>query len=121
MKKLALLGGLALSLMASSLFAADKPLRLVVPWKYGFKSIKSIVRISLVVERPRTTWESLAPEEYGFFANVNPQVDHPRWSQATERRLPNSLFSPNVIDTRLFNGYDEVASLYSGLDLRKYY
>ena len=97
------------------------PLRLVVPWKYGFKSIKSIVRISLVAERPRTTWESLAPDEYGFFANVNPQVDHPRWSQATERRLPNSLFSPNVIDTRLFNGYDEVASLYSGLDLRKYY
>ena len=97
------------------------PLRLVVPWKYGFKSIKSIVRISLVAERPRTTWESLAPDEYGFFANVNPQVDHPRWSQATERRLPNSLFSPNVIDTRLFNGYDEVTSLYSGLDLRKYY
>lgn len=97
------------------------PLRLVVPWKYGFKSIKSIVRISLVTERPKTTWEGLAPDEYGFYANVNPQVDHPRWSQATERRLPNSLFSPNVIDTRLFNGYDEVASLYSDLDLRKFY
>ncbi|MFG0382943.1 protein-methionine-sulfoxide reductase catalytic subunit MsrP [Pseudomonas sp. zbq_18] len=97
------------------------PLRLVVPWKYGFKSIKSIVRISLVAEQPRTTWESLAPDEYGFYANVNPQVDHPRWSQATERRLPNSLFSPNVIPTRLFNGYDEVASLYGDLDLRKYY
>lgn len=97
------------------------PLRLVVPWKYGFKSIKSIVRISLVAEQPRTTWESLAPNEYGFYANVNPQVDHPRWSQATERRLPNSLFNPNVIDTRLFNGYDEVASLYAGLDLRKNY
>ena len=97
------------------------PLRLVVPWKYGFKSIKSIVRISLVAERPQTTWEKLAPDEYGFYANVNPQVDHPRWSQATERRLPNSLFTPNVIDTRLFNGYEEVASLYSDLDLRKYY
>lgn len=97
------------------------PLRLVVPWKYGFKSIKSIVRISLVSEQPRTTWESLAPDEYGFYANVNPQVDHPRWSQATERRLPNSLFSPNVVDTRLFNGYEEVAELYTGLDLRKYY
>ncbi|MDG9923711.1 MULTISPECIES: protein-methionine-sulfoxide reductase catalytic subunit MsrP [unclassified Pseudomonas] len=97
------------------------PLRLVVPWKYGFKSIKSIVRISLVAEQPKTTWESLAPDEYGFYANVNPGVDHPRWSQATERRLPNSLFSPNVIDTKLFNGYDEVASLYAGLDLRKHY
>ncbi len=97
------------------------PLRLVVPWKYGFKSIKSIVRISLVAEQPKTTWESLAPDEYGFYANVNPGVDHPRWSQATERRLPNSLFSPNVIDTKLFNGYDEVASLYAGLDLRKNY
>lgn len=97
------------------------PLRLVVPWKYGFKSIKSIVRISLVAERPKTTWESMAPDEYGFYANVNPQVDHPRWSQATERRLPNSLFNPNVMPTRLFNGYDEVAALYSGLDLRKNY
>lgn len=97
------------------------PLRLVVPWKYGFKSIKSIVRISLLEEQPRTTWESLAPDEYGFYANVNPGVDHPRWSQANERRLPGSLFRPNVIPTRLFNGYDEVAALYSGLDLRKYY
>ncbi|MGL4315276.1 MAG: protein-methionine-sulfoxide reductase catalytic subunit MsrP [Pseudomonas sp.] len=97
------------------------PLRLVAPWKYGFKSIKSIVRISLLAERPVTTWESLAPDEYGFYANVNPEVDHPRWSQATERRLPNSLFSPNVVSTRMFNGYDEVAPLYSGLDLRKYY
>lgn len=97
------------------------PLRLVVPWKYGFKSIKSIVRISLVAERPITTWEALAPNEYGFYANVNPEVDHPRWSQATERRLPNSLFNPNVVSTRLFNGYDEVAPLYSGLDLRKNY
>ena len=97
------------------------PLRLVVPWKYGFKSIKSIVRISLVAEQPGTTWEGLAPDEYGFYANVNPTVDHPRWSQARERRLPSGLFSPNIVDTRMFNGYDEVASLYSGLDLRKYY
>lgn len=97
------------------------PLRLVVPWKYGFKSIKSIVRIRLVAERPTTTWEALAPDEYGFYANVNPEVDHPRWSQATERRLPNSLFNPNVVSTRLFNGYDEVAPLYSGMDLRKSY
>ncbi|NIF19783.1 protein-methionine-sulfoxide reductase catalytic subunit MsrP [Pantoea sp. Cy-639] len=98
------------------------PLRLVVPWKYGFKSIKSIVRISLVAEQPRTTWQGLAPDEYGFYANVNPTVDHPRWTQARERRLPSGLFSPNVRDTQMFNGYaDEVASLYSGLDLRKNY
>lgn len=97
------------------------PLRLVVPWKYGFKSIKSIARISLVAEAPQTTWERIAPNEYGFYANVNPQVDHPRWSQATERRLPSGLFSPNVIDTRMFNGYDEVAGLYAGMDLGKYY
>ncbi|WP_031303787.1 protein-methionine-sulfoxide reductase catalytic subunit MsrP [Pseudomonas sp. EGD-AK9] len=97
------------------------PLRLVVPWKYGFKSIKSIVRISLVRDEPVNTWQALAPNEYGFYANVNPQVDHPRWSQAQERRLPSSLFSPNVMKTRLFNGYDEVAGLYSDLDLRKYY
>ncbi|MCU9951299.1 protein-methionine-sulfoxide reductase catalytic subunit MsrP [Pseudomonas sp. PDM13] len=97
------------------------PLRLVVPWKYGFKSIKSIVRISLVAEQPKTTWEAIAPNEYGFYSNVNPEVDHPRWSQAHERRLPSGLFSPNVIPTRMFNGYDEVATLYSGLDLRKYY
>ncbi|MBU3058251.1 protein-methionine-sulfoxide reductase catalytic subunit MsrP [Pseudomonas indica] len=97
------------------------PLRLVVPWKYGFKSIKSIVRISLTSAQPKTTWESLAPNEYGFYANVNPEVDHPRWSQAQERRLPSSLFSPNIIPTRMFNGYDEVAGLYAGLDLRKNY
>ncbi|MCE3028483.1 protein-methionine-sulfoxide reductase catalytic subunit MsrP [Salinicola sp. DM10] len=96
------------------------PLRLVVPWKYGFKSIKSIVRISLVSEQPVNSWQAIAPDEYGFYANVNPQVDHPRWSQATERRLPNSLFNPNIIDTRMFNGYaDQVASLYRGMDLRK--
>ena len=101
--------------------ANGAPLRLVVPWKYGFKSIKSIVRISLVRDEPVNTWQALAPNEYGFYANVNPQVDHPRWSQAQERRLPSSLFSPNVMKTRLFNGYDEVAGLYSDLDLRKYY
>ncbi|MDE0008903.1 MAG: protein-methionine-sulfoxide reductase catalytic subunit MsrP, partial [Gammaproteobacteria bacterium] len=97
------------------------PLRIVVPWKYGFKSIKSIVSIRLTEREPRTTWNVSAPHEYGFYANVNPMVDHPRWSQATERRLPSSLFSPNRIDTRMFNGYDEVASLYSGMDLRLLY
>ncbi|OHV13052.1 protein-methionine-sulfoxide reductase catalytic subunit MsrP [Kushneria phosphatilytica] len=98
------------------------PIRLVVPWKYGFKSIKSIVRISLVEDQPETSWHQLAPNEYGFYANVNPSVDHPRWSQATERRLPNSLFHPNVIDTRMFNGYGEqVAYLYRDMDLGKYY
>lgn len=98
------------------------PLRLVVPWKYGFKSVKSIVRISLVSEQPATTWQGLAPTEYGFYANVNPKVDHPRWTQARERRLPSGLFSPNVRETQMFNGYEEqVASLYSGMDLRKNY
>ncbi|WP_019342706.1 protein-methionine-sulfoxide reductase catalytic subunit MsrP [Stutzerimonas stutzeri] len=98
------------------------PLRLVVPWKYGFKSIKSIVRISFVREQPATTWESMAPQEYGFYANVNPSVSHPRWSQARERRLPGSLFNPNVRETQMFNGYEEeVAHLYAGMDLRKNY
>jgi sulfoxide reductase catalytic subunit YedY len=98
------------------------PLRLVVPWKYGFKSVKSIVRISLVGEQPATTWQGLAPTEYGFYANVNPTVDHPRWTQARERRLPSGLFSPNVRTTQMFNGYEEqVASLYAGMDLRKNY
>ena len=98
------------------------PLRLVVPWKYGFKSVKSIVRISLVSEQPKTTWQNIAANEYGFYANVNPTVDHPRWTQARERRLPSGLFSPNVRQTEMFNGYaEEVASLYSGMDLRKDY
>ncbi len=98
------------------------PLRLVVPWKYGFKSIKSIVRISFVRDQPATTWQSMAPQEYGFYANVNPRVSHPRWSQARERRLPGSLFSPNVRDTLPFNGYGEqVAGLYSSMDLAKDY
>ncbi|MFO1370748.1 MAG: protein-methionine-sulfoxide reductase catalytic subunit MsrP [Marinagarivorans sp.] len=96
------------------------PLRLVVPWKYGFKSIKSIVAITLTEKQPPTSWNQLAPQEYGFYANVNPQVDHPRWSQAKERRLPNSLLSPNIVPTQLFNGYaEQVASLYSNLDMKK--
>lgn len=96
------------------------PLRLIVPWKYGFKSIKSIVNIRFSATRPATTWAVSAPNEYGFYANVNPQVDHPRWSQARERRLPNSLFNPNWHETLLFNGYAaQVASLYAGMDLRR--
>lgn len=98
------------------------PLRLVVPWKYGFKSIKSIVRISFVARAPVTTWLGMAPQEYGFYANVNPAVDHPRWSQARERRLPNSLFDPNWRDTLPFNGYArDVAALYRGMDLKRFY
>lgn len=94
------------------------PIRLVVPWKYGFKGIKSIVRIRLVSEQPPTTWNLAAPHEYGFYANVNPAVDHPRWSQATERRIGE--FTRR--ETLLFNGYaDEVADLYSGMDLRRYF
>ena len=96
------------------------PLRLVVPWKYGFKSIKSIVGIEFTSARPVTTWERSNPREYGFYANVNPEVDHPRWSQASERRLPNSLFSPNRLDTLMFNGYaEQVAGLYQGMDLNR--
>jgi len=98
------------------------PVRLVVPWKYGFKSIKSIVRIHLTKKRPRTSWETIAPREYGFYANVNPGVDHPRCSQKNERRLPSTLFQPNRIPTRMFNGYaEQVASLYKGMDLTRNY
>lgn len=98
------------------------PLRLVVPWKYGFKSIKSIVRIRLLERQPATSWQSLAPREYGFYANVNPQVDHPRWSQSSERRLPSSLFKPNRMPTQMFNGYaEQVAHLYQGMNLAKDY
>ena len=97
------------------------PLRLVVPWKYGFKSIKSIVRIRFTTGRPRTSWEKYAPREYGFYANVNPDVDHPRWSQARERRIGAGLFAPRV-PTLPFNGYaEQVAGLYRGMDLRKHY
>ena len=97
------------------------PIRLVVPWKYGFKSIKSIVRISLLAEEPPTTWNMMAPNEYGFYANVNPEVDHPRWSQATERRVGAGLFARRE-PTLMFNGYgDQVAHLYDGMDLRTFY
>lgn len=93
------------------------PLRLVVPWKYGFKSIKSIVKITLTDTMPPTTWNKLQSGEYGFYANVNPQVDHPRWSQASERRIGGGLFGGRQ-DTLMFNGYgDHVASLYAGQDL----
>lgn len=98
------------------------PLRLIVPWKYGFKSVKSIVRISFVEKQPRTTWAEMAPEEYGFYANVNPAVDHPRWSQKRERRLPIVFFSPDWRETLPFNGYAaEVASLYRGMDPGKFF
>jgi sulfoxide reductase catalytic subunit YedY len=97
------------------------PLRLIVPWKYGFKSIKSIVGIRLTENEPPTSWNRAAPNEYGFYANVNPAVDHPRWSQARERILGQSFFAPKQ-PTLMLNGYaDEVASLYSGMDLRKHF
>ena len=97
------------------------PIRVVVPWKYGFKSCKSIVRIHFTDKRPQTSWNMAAPQEYGFYSNVNPNVDHPRWSQATERRLGTGLFAARA-PTLMFNGYgDQVASLYTGLDLRKNY
>ena len=99
------------------------PVRLVVPWKYGFKGIKSIVRLSLVEEQPVSSWERLAPHEYGFYANVNPAVDHPRWSQAREIRIgEGGFFSPSRRDTLPFNGYaGEVAHLYAGMDLAANY
>lgn len=93
------------------------PMRLVVPWKYGYKSIKSIVRVTLTDQQPPTSWNKSQSSEYGFYSNVNPTVDHPRWSQATERRIGGGLFSPRQ-DTLMFNGYEEeVASLYQGMDL----
>ncbi len=95
------------------------PIRLVVPWKYGFKSGKSIVRIRFTEQQPKTAWEKAAPQEYGFYSNVNPNVDHPRWSQKRERRIPE-LFAKRP--TVIFNGYgDQVASLYAGMDLKKFY
>src|SRR5688572_24447726 len=100
------------------------PLRLVVPWKYGFKSIKSIVAITFVESMPRTAWNDAIPGEYGFCSNVNPQVDHPRWSQKTERRIAgtSSKLFADRIPTRMFNGYgDQVASLYAGMDLRRWF
>jgi sulfoxide reductase catalytic subunit YedY len=98
------------------------PIRTVIPWKYGFKSAKSIVRIHFTDTQPQTSWNMAAPQEYGFYSNVNPEVDHPRWSQATERRLGGSSLFAARIPTQMFNGYaDQVASLYTGLDLRKNY
>jgi len=95
------------------------PLRLITPWKYGFKGIKSIVEIRFTENQPPTSWNISAPHEYGFYANVNPKVDHPRWSQAEERRIGATLFNARV-PTQMFNGYEaEVASLYAGMDLRK--
>ena len=97
------------------------PLRLITPWKYGFKGIKSIVEIRFVERQPPTSWNISAPHEYGFYANVNPHVDHPRWSQARERRIGRGLFDSRV-PTLMFNGYEqEVASLYQGMDLKKFY
>ena len=113
-----------LTLLATGVYGMDlpnqngAPLRLIIPWKYGFKGIKSIVSINFVEEMPRNTWQVSNSSEYGFYANVNPEVDHPRWSQARERRLP-SLFRNH--ETLMFNGYaDQVASLYAGLDLRRW-
>lgn len=97
------------------------PVRIIVPWKYGFKSAKSIVAIRFVKEQPKTAWNTYAANEYGFYSNVNPNVDHPRWSQATERRIgEGGLFTPKR-KTLMFNGYNEVASLYNGMDLRRFY
>lgn len=96
------------------------PIRLVVPWKYGFKSIKSIVRITLTDKEPPASWNQANPREYGFYSNVNPNVNHPRWSQASERLIGGGLFN-NRQDTLMFNGYDEVASLYEGMDLREFF
>lgn len=114
-----------LTIMANGIYGEElpnqngAPLRLVVPWKYGFKSIKSVVRISLVDKQPPATWNEIGAREYGFYSNVNPEVDHPRWSQATERPIGFGLNTPRK-DTLMFNGYaDQVASLYEGMDLRK--
>ncbi|WP_406870921.1 protein-methionine-sulfoxide reductase catalytic subunit MsrP [Thioclava sp. 'Guangxiensis'] len=116
-----------LTLMATGLYGEDlpkqngAPMRLVVPWKYGFKSAKSIVKISLVKDQPLNTWQALQPSEYGFYANVNPKVDHPRWSQATERVIGAGLFGGRK-ETLMFNGYgDQVAAMYDGMDLQKFY
>ncbi|UAB89007.1 protein-methionine-sulfoxide reductase catalytic subunit MsrP [Ruegeria sp. SCSIO 43209] len=116
-----------LTIMATGIYGRDipnqngAPLRLVVPWKYGFKSIKSIVRITLTDTQPPTSWNMAGPREYGFYSNVNPNVDHPRWSQASERQIGGGLFAKRI-PTLMFNGYeDEVASLYEGMDLAKNY
>lgn len=116
-----------LTLMATGIFGKPlpnqngAPLRLVVPWKYGFKSIKSIVRITLTDKQPDTSWNMANAREYGFYSNVNPNVSHPRWSQASERRLGGGLFARRQ-PTLMFNGYEEeVAALYDGMDLTEHF
>lgn len=116
-----------LTIMATGMYGDElpnqngAPLRLIVPWKYGFKSIKAIVKIQFIENMPETAWHKSAPDEYGFYANVNPEVAHPRWSQSRERVLGSSIFTPKR-DTEKFNGYGgEVAALYSGMDLTKYF
>ncbi|UWQ62792.1 protein-methionine-sulfoxide reductase catalytic subunit MsrP [Leisingera caerulea] len=116
-----------LTIMATGIFGKPlpnqngAPLRLVVPWKYGFKSIKSVVRITLTDEEPPTSWNMANPREYGFYCNVNPEVSHPRWSQASERRIGGGLFARRQ-PTLMFNGYEaEVAALYEGMDLSEYF
>ena len=116
-----------LTIMATGIYGKSipnqngAPIRLVVPWKYGFKSIKSIVRITLTDKEPATSWNMSNRHEYGFYSNVNPKVNHPRWSQATERKIGGGLFNPRQ-PTLMFNGYkDEVASLYEGMDLSKFF
>ena len=113
-----------LTILATGLYGKQMPnqngapVRLIVPWKYGFKSVKSIVKIMLTDNEPPTAWNLAAPDEYGFYSNVNPDVDHPRWSQATERRIGELAMR----ETLMFNGYgDQVASLYEGMDLKKYF
>ena len=115
-----------LTIMATGIYGRDipnqngAPLRLVVPWKYGFKSIKSIVKITLTDKEPPTSWNIANPREYGFYSNVNPEVDHPRWSQASERPLGGGLFARRI-PTLMFNGYaEEVGALYKGMNLRKF-
>lgn len=117
-----------LTLMATGVYGKPlpnqngAPWRLIVPWKYGFKSVKSVVSIRFTRREPNTTWKLIAPGEYGFYANVNPRVAHPRWSQARERRLPSTLLDPNWRPTLPFNGYaEQVASLYDGMDLSRHY
>ena len=114
-----------LTMMATGIYGKDipnqngAPLRLVVPWKYGYKSIKSIVRITLTDTQPPTSWNKANAREYGFYSNVNPEVDHPRWSQASERQIGGGLFSKRI-PTLMMNGYeDEVSELYAGMDLTK--
>ncbi len=116
-----------LTIMATGIYGKDipkqngAPVRLVVPWKYGFKSIKSVVKITLTDKEPPTSWNQSGPSEYGFYSNVNPTVDHPRWSQASERTIGGGLFAKRK-ETLMFNGYEqEVAGLYEGMDLRKFY